>query len=154
MIFPNCSPEGMGTETQPWLMVTQRQSRARVYWLWPLDMIETSVFTFPASPALRAAPLVCTSRRGPWLDSGVHGCCCDLTQNVLRTSPPSVSLLASECSLIYKQRFTLPPSAWYSFSSAPSSLASPKSVILTCCGVFTRTFLAARSRCTKRRSSR
>lgn len=50
--------------------------------------------------------------------------------------------------------FTLPPSAWYSFSSAPSSFASPKSVIFTCWGVFTRTFLAARSRCTKRRSSR
>lgn len=49
---------------------------------------------------------------------------------------------------------TLPPSAWYSFSSAPSSFASPKSVIFTCCGVLTRTFLAARSRCTRRRSSR
>lgn len=55
---------------------------------------------------------------------------------------------------ILLMRFTLPPSAWYSFSSAPSSFASPKSVIFTCWGVLTRTFLAARSRCTRRRSSK
>lgn len=49
---------------------------------------------------------------------------------------------------------TFPPSAWYSFSSALRSLARPKSVILTCWGVFTKTFLAAKSRCTRWRSSR
>ena len=68
--------------------------------------------------------------------------------------PELVSLLQESVCLSTSQPLTLPPSAWYSFSSAPSSLASPKSVIFTCCGVFTSTFLAARSLCTKRRSSR
>lgn len=49
---------------------------------------------------------------------------------------------------------TFPPSALYSFSSASSSLAKPKSVILMWLGDLTRTFLAARSRCTSLRSSR
>ena len=69
-------------------------------------------------------------------------------------SPELLSLLQGSACLSTSQPLTLPPSAWYSFSSAPSSLASPKSVIFTCCGVFTSTFLAARSLCTKRRSSR
>ena len=68
--------------------------------------------------------------------------------------PELLSLLQGSACLPTSQPLTLPPSAWYSFSSAPSSLASPKSVIFTCCGVFTSTFLAARSLCTKRRSSR
>lgn len=49
---------------------------------------------------------------------------------------------------------TFPPSALYSFSSASSSLANPKSVILMWLGDLTSTFLAARSRCTSLRSSR
>lgn len=49
---------------------------------------------------------------------------------------------------------TFPPSALYSFSSASSSLAKPKSVILMWLGDLTSTFLAARSRCTSLRSSR
>lgn len=49
---------------------------------------------------------------------------------------------------------TFPPSAWYSFSSAFRSLAKPKSVIFTCWGVFTSTLRAAKSLCTRWRSSK
>lgn len=49
---------------------------------------------------------------------------------------------------------TFPPSALYSFSSPSKSLAKPKSVIFTWFGDFTRTFRAAKSRCTSLLSSR
>lgn len=49
---------------------------------------------------------------------------------------------------------TLPPSALYSFSSASSRRARPKSVILMWFGDLTSTLRAAKSRCTSRRSSR
>ncbi|KDR16948.1 hypothetical protein L798_08105 [Zootermopsis nevadensis] len=48
----------------------------------------------------------------------------------------------------------LPPAALYSSSLISSSFARPKSVILTQFGVCTSTFRAARSRCTRRFSSK
>lgn len=50
--------------------------------------------------------------------------------------------------------FTFPPSALYSFSLTSSSRARPKSVILMWFGDLTRTFRAARSLWTSRRSSK
>lgn len=45
-----------------------------------------------------------------------------------------------------KKILTFPPSALYSFSSPSKSLASPKSVIFTWFGDFTKTLRAAKSR--------
>lgn len=67
-------------------------------------------------------------------------------------NPRNPPIISSSLHLI--SALTFPPSAWYSFSSALRSLAKPKSVIFTCWGVFTRTFRAAKSLCTRWRSSK
>lgn len=88
-----------------------------IYCLWLLGVSETSLFTFPGNASPQAA-----------LGLARHSAGGTVTSSLERSLRMALSCQSAsgEC---------IPCLAcMISFSSAPSSLASPKSVIFTCCG--------------------